>query len=264
MLNILKKEIPILMYHRVIDDKKLTGKFGTYVLKEELEKQFELLKSKGYKTLFFSDLNQEILKNEKKERYVILTFDDGYMDNYTILLPLLKKYEFKATIYPVVNLKRNVWDIEKGEVSLELMGKEEFKELDRSGLVEFGGHTLTHCNLLEVDEETVIREINESKKILEEILEKEIISFAYPYGFFNEEIEKVVKNAGYIYGIATATGPDIIEENLYHIRRIGIFPKDDIQRYAKKITGKYNFEKRRKENLKKLRRKFSGFFKGEK
>lgn len=83
-----KLEIPVLMYHRIIADKKEEGIYQTYIYKKELIKQFDLLKEKNIKLIPFTDIENGIL--EKDDKYAILTFDDGYLDNYTILFPLLK------------------------------------------------------------------------------------------------------------------------------------------------------------------------------
>ena len=104
-------EIPVLMYHRIIERKEEEGIYQTYVYKKELIKQFDLLKEKNIKLITFTDIENGIL--EKDGKYAILTFDDGYLDNYTILFPLLKKYNFKAVIYPVTDLDYNIWDSEE-------------------------------------------------------------------------------------------------------------------------------------------------------
>lgn len=256
-----KLEIPILMYHRVIREKDEEGIFGTYVYENELRKQFEYLRSENIKPITFSDIEEGIL--DKKNKVVVLTFDDGYSDNYTILYPLLKEFGFKAVIYPVTEEDYNLWDSENKsnpEKKLQLMSWEEIRELNDSGLIEFGAHTKTHCNLLETNNQLSFSEIEESKKTLEKELGIEVLSFAYPYGFFNEEHKKMLEVIGYKYGIATASGPVDFYEDLYHIRRIGIFSKDDIKRYKRKVKGNYNTKKIRDEKIKDFRRKIKGIF----
>lgn len=256
-----KIEIPILMYHRVIKEKSEEGIFGTYVYESELKKQFNFLKSKNIKPITFEDIDTGIL--DKKDKYVILTFDDGYSDNYTILYPLLKEFGFKAVIYPVTDQSYNLWDTEHPttpEKKLPLMDWKQLRELKDSGLIEFGAHTKNHCNLLEVNNQKAFLEIEDSKKALEKELGIEVLSFAYPYGFFNDEHKKMVELAGYKFGVATASGPVNFYEDFYHIRRIGIFSKDNINRYKRKVNGDYNSKKVRAENLKEFRRKIKRLF----
>lgn len=252
-----KIEIPILMYHRIIEEKIEEGIYGTYVYKNELVKQFDYLKEKKIQPITFQDIEAGVLNN-KNQKFVILSFDDGYLDNYTILFPLLKKYNYKAVIYPVTNEEYNAWDSENKiplEKKIPLMNWNQMREMKKTGLVEFGGHTKKHCDLLQIDNEKALKEIKECKEILEQELESQIISFAYPYGFFNIEHKEILKNEGYKYGVATASGPVNFFEDFYHIRRIGIFSKDDIKKYSKKVSGKYNSKKVRSEKIKKLRKK---------
>src|ERR1035437_2235914 len=104
-------QIPVVMYHRVVDTTMETGKHNIYVYRESLVKQFEYLKKNGYKTLTFKNLEESMTH----DKCVILTFDDGYEDNYNILFPLLKKYQFTAVIFLVTRQKRNEWGISEGE-----------------------------------------------------------------------------------------------------------------------------------------------------
>ncbi|MGL5356434.1 MAG: polysaccharide deacetylase family protein [Cetobacterium sp.] len=256
-----KIEIPIFMYHRIIRFKEEEGVFGTYVYEAELRKQFQYLKTKKIQPITFSDINDGIL--EKKGNYIILTFDDGYEDNYTILFPLIKEFNFKVVIYPVTHEDYNVWDSKNPttpEKELKLMSWKQMNELKESGLVEFGGHTKTHCNLLEISALDSLKEIKESKEELEKRLDIEILSFAYPYGFFTEDHKGILEKIGYKYGIATATGPTNFYEDLYHIRRIGIFSKDDLNKYKKKVKSNYNIKKVKAEKLKEIRRKIKSIF----
>lgn len=85
--------VPVLMYHAVGDD--CWGEESLFVKPEELEKQLQYLSENGYETIFFEDLSHI----EQYEKPVILTFDDGYDDNAEKLLPLLRKYDMKATIF---------------------------------------------------------------------------------------------------------------------------------------------------------------------
>ncbi|MGL4998635.1 MAG: polysaccharide deacetylase family protein, partial [Cetobacterium sp.] len=154
--------------------------------------------------------------------------------------------------------KYNRWDHERdngAEKKLQLMNWEQMREMSESGLVEFGGHTVTHCNLKEISENEAKTEMKKCKEELEEKLEKKVLSFAYPYGFFTEKHEEIAKKIGYKYALATDSGSSDFFENLFHIRRIGIFSKDCIKKYKKKIRGNYNTIKIRDERLKDFRRK---------
>lgn len=247
MLKILKylfeKEVPILMYHRLIknaDEKKI---HTIYLDINEFEKQLKYLKDNSYITITFKDLSKLSKEDRKKKKYIILTFDDGYKDNYDLLFPLLKKYNMKAVIYMVSDEKYNRWDVEaSGEKKFDLMSKDEMLEMHKSGLVEFGGHTLHHPKLDTLTEEEQKYEIEENKIYLEKTLGEKLYSFAYPYGIFNETSKKIVKELGFNYGLATDSGAFYIDDDLYQVRRIGIFSDITMSKFKRRVKGNYNLK----------------------
>ena len=179
----------------------------------------------------------------KKRKYIILTFDDGYKDNYDLLFPLLKKYNMKAVIYMVSDEKYNKWDVEtSGEKKFDLMSKDEMLEMHKSGLVEFGGHTLHHPKLNTLTEKEQKHEIEENKIYLEETLGEKLCSFAYPYGIFNATSKKIVKELGFNYGLATDSGAFYIDDDLYQVRRIGIFSDITMSKFKRRVKGNYNLK----------------------
>lgn len=248
MINIFdyffKKEIPILMYHRLIDNKENIGAHTIYYDVDKFEEQLIYLKKNGYKTITFKELKNITEEQKKKEKYIILTFDDGYKDNYELLFPLLKKYNMKAVIYMVSHLKDNCWDVEgTGEKRFELMDLNQILEMHRSGLIEFGGHTMHHVKLNNFSPEKQKEEIEGNKIYLEKILNEKLVSFAYPFGIFNDESKKIVKELGYNFGIATDSGPFYIKDDLYEVRRIGIFSDVTMNKFKRRIRGNYNLKK---------------------
>ncbi|MDP4197507.1 MAG: polysaccharide deacetylase family protein, partial [Bacteroidota bacterium] len=87
------------------------------------------------------------------------------------------------------------------------------------------------------------REISQSKKILEEKLSTKVNYFAYPYGALNDKIKEIAASSGFTHAIATDSGPIGIHEDLYHIRRIGIFPNTNLSGFKRKVKGNYTFRK---------------------
>lgn len=132
--------VPILMYHAVGDE--TWGYSDLFVRPSELENHLQYLADNGYETIFFDDLSHL----EDYEKPVILTFDDGYDDNYTELYPLLQKYQAKATIFVIPR------DLGKAHK----MTAEQIQELAQSGLVSIQSHTWSHGNLSCMDEATLI------------------------------------------------------------------------------------------------------------
>ncbi|MGL6115432.1 MAG: polysaccharide deacetylase family protein [Cetobacterium sp.] len=246
MFKVRKKgDIPILMYHQFVNSKKDGGKIKLFVEKSTLKLHFYILKFFGYKSITFKDLDKIDSENRNKEKYIIITVDDGYRDNYEILYPLLKKFNMKAVIFIVTGVNYNKWTVEMGEKKFDLMTKEMLKEMHKSGHVEFGGHTLTHPSMTSLDDERLYIEISENKRDLEEILEEEVITFAYPYGHNSLRVQKMVEKCGYKYSVSTDTGTGIIDDNKYDIRRTAI-DKTSLIDFLRKISPKYLQYKYRK------------------
>ena len=133
--------LPILMYHKVSEDRadSLTVKGAM------LERQFGYLVKKHYTTVSFATvLDSMRTVPALPPRPVIITFDDGYRDAYTIVFPLLKQYGLKATAFPVAGriAQTNTWDA----THEPLMDAREIREMADSGLVEFGLHSFDHAD----------------------------------------------------------------------------------------------------------------------
>lgn len=251
-----KGDIQILMYHQFVEKKSDGGKIELFITRKALEIQFILLKILGYKTITFKELLNIGLENRRKKKYIILTVDDGYKDNYDILYPILKKFNMKAVIYLTTGVSYNKWTVDSvGEKKFYLLNKEEIKELHKSNLIEFGGHTLTHPSMLELSDENLKKEVEENKKFIEEIIGDKLVSFAYPYGHNSKRIQNIVKKAGYIFAVSTDTGTGYIDENLFDIRRTAI-DKTSIFDFLRKISCKYLAYKYRKRGNKSFKDKF--------
>ena len=240
------REIPILMYHQFLENKNLNTKIKTFVTAKQFELQLKILKILGYQTITFKDLKKIGLKNRFNKKYIILTIDDGYKNNYDIMLPILKKYRMKAVIFLVSDVEYNKWDVEKyKEEKLFMMNKKEIKEMIESNLIEFGGHTLNHCDFAKVSLKEARREIFYNKEKLEKEYNINLISFAYPYGHLTPEVKRLVKEAGYEYAVSTDTGTGYIEDDLFEIRRTGIDRTSFID-FLRKISSKYSIYKGKK------------------
>ncbi|EGU56750.1 hypothetical protein VINI7043_10381 [Vibrio nigripulchritudo ATCC 27043] len=244
----LQKEMPIIMYHRFIRDDSEKGIHGTFMHIDMLEKHFQLIKKMGFETVTFEDLKDKgfIHRLSPGKRFIMITVDDGFKDNHELLLPLLKKYNFKAVLYAVTGETYNRWDVEGVETpdrKVELMSREQLKEMSDSGLVEVGGHTLTHPKLSQLDEAQQRHEIKANKEELETLLGKSLTSFAYPYGDHNEDTKRISKELGYDFSVATNSGPHVLHQDPYQIRRIAIFPRTDVLGLWRKIKGNYTFRK---------------------
>lgn len=227
-------QIPVLMYHRVVEHRDDAGEHNIFVYHKQLIKQFEYLKNHEYQTITFEDL-QKIGNPSKK---VILTFDDGYVDNYNLLFPLLKAYQFTAVIFLVTGQTRNEWGIKEGEPAVNLLSEAQIKEMHAYG-VEFGGHSRTHVDLTQLTDGEMKTEIVGCRRDIENTLQTKAISFCYPFGGLNDSVKHVVNEAGYTYGIGTKIGPDRVFDDPYQIKRIEVSYRTSLLRFKTKVSGYY-------------------------
>lgn len=244
-----QSEMPILMYHRFIQNEEEKGTRGPYLDIQMFEKHLKLLKRKGFESFTFEELSKgrTIDRLASGKRYVMITVDDGFSDNYHLMLPLLKKYGFKAVVYVVTGESFNRWDVEADESPdkpFKLMTKDEIKAMADSGFIEIGGHTLTHPKLSQLSVEEQRHEILENKIQLESIIGKPLTSFAYPYGDHNQKTKDIALEVGYQYAVATNSGPVEFHKDLTQIRRIAIFPRTDVLGLWRKVSGRYTFRKK--------------------
>ena len=231
------KEVPVIMYHRVVDDPLTDSKFNVYIAKDKLDWQLGSLKKRGFNFITFKDLANGV----KVKKPIILTFDDGYEDNYLNLLPLLKKHQVKAVIYCLGDrtVQSNTWDEKLGEPRANLMSDSQIKECHDSGLVEIASHGLKHQHLPDLDDKEACEEFELSKSNLESLINDKVVSFAYPYGDYGDREEALAYEAGYDFAIGTVNGPLKLTDNYYAIRRIQIFPNEDKLGFWKKTSGFY-------------------------
>ena len=226
--------IPVLMYHRVVPEAPAQSQHGIWVTAPSFEQHLISLHRRGFSSITFEQyhffLSGEFTLPPKP---IILSFDDGYEDNYTSAFPLLKKHGFSAVIFLVTNATRrtNFWD--RDEPQVPLMNNKQIEEMSRAG-IEFGSHTVTHPDLAHCSPEQIRNELIESKQMIEQVIGKEIVSVAYPFGSVNDTIKAAAAEVGYLFGIATNSGPVKFSKDFFEIRRTQIFP----------WTGSYGFWKK--------------------
>jgi peptidoglycan/xylan/chitin deacetylase (PgdA/CDA1 family)/glycosyltransferase involved in cell wall biosynthesis len=244
VVETLKREMPVLMYHRFIEHESEKGIHGTWMRLDMFEKHLQLIKRLGFETLTPRDLLEKgfMHRFQPGKKFLMLTADDGYRDNLTRMLPLLEKYDMKATVFIVSDETHNRWDTDhptKPDTKVDLLTPDEIRALDHSGRVEIGGHTLSHAKLDELGPEAQRHEIVENKKQLEDILGHPMVSFAYPFGNLNESAKREAQAAGYAMAFATDSGPRALHQDRFQIRRINVFPRTDVFGLWRKIRGNY-------------------------
>lgn len=218
--------VPILMYHHIrINPRPRDPVWAALnVSPQQLEEQFNYLVSSNFHAVSLDDLYSNLQGGKAlPSNPIVLTFDDGYSSFYEAAFPLLQKYHLKATEFVITGVV---------DASPYLTWNQ-IAEMDKSGLVEFGAHTLHHSNLPSLSAKSINYEITGSKKDLEAHLKKPIHWFAYPYGSYNNFIIQAVQDAGFLGAASTIYGVVQSKNKLYLLPRImvdGRFSLDNIAR----------------------------------
>ena len=202
---------PILEYHMVKDDAK-PDEVRYAVPPEEFAAQLDYLTQEGYTTITPQDYARARKgKQELPEKPVILSFDDGYEDNWRVVLPMLEERGMKAVFYVVTN------DI--GQPGY--MTWDNLFDLERSGM-EIGSHTANHIPLTKLSPEERYDELHLSKLLLEWRGLKTIYSFSYPNGAYDEAIVAMLPEEEYLTAVTGEAGLNTFETNPYRLHRVNI------------------------------------------
>lgn len=247
----------VLMYHGTPSVKSTDTSIYSVTVDNFL-RQLDLLNDYGWTTKCIADLPNI---DSFPDKTVILTFDDGYLDNYTgAYLPLLER-NMTATWYIVSQLIGSQADWLKN-VSAEaaMLDTKQLIEMAQSGM-EIGSHTLNHADLSKVSAASKKNEIVDSKKQLEDLLSLSVKSFAYPYGQYDNSSLEYVQQAGYQFACTVRPGWFNNEKNPLLLRRICINLDDSLSTFARKLAFAdcdVSWNKMANYSLNRIRSKFSG------
>jgi peptidoglycan/xylan/chitin deacetylase (PgdA/CDA1 family) len=229
--------IRILMYHRIGNYN--SKKIHSFVPPELFKEQMNFLNIEGYnviplKTAYFYFKNKIYLPKNS----LVLTFDDGYEDNFRFAYPILKRFRFPATIFLITKYIKKKKNLIIGED--EYLNLAQVKEMKKE-IFDFGSHTMSHLRLSKLNETQLWKEVCFSKKFLEKITDAEINFICYPYGDYNSKVLKSVKSAKYLAGCSVRPGWNLPDTDFFRLRRTEITYKDDIKIFKLKLYGQYDF-----------------------
>jgi len=180
-----KPGLCVLCYHKIGVPPAGSKLKDLWVSPERFRAHVKYLLDHGYTTLFFSDLKKAFDSGaELPAKSVLITFDDGYENNYTLAWPILKELGAKGNIFVVYNTiaKANLWHNPASEPWVNMATLAQLKEMQESGVMEYGSHTMNHPHLSALKLEDAAWEMEESKRQLEAAFGSEMCAFAYPYG----------------------------------------------------------------------------------
>lgn len=237
-----KNKLRILEYHSI----SVNGfEDQITISKEKIIEQFDYLKNNNYNTLWLSEVDE--LKNNKQKllsKSVVLTFDDGFLDNYTELYPLLQEYNFKAVCFVVLGKigQKADWNGEFVSDNMMMMNRNQLLEI--SSHIELGYHTFKHDNYAGLS----LDEIEKDLQFCQEVIHNQGLNvfpaLAYTYGgYYRKKGEKqkqffeLLKKYGIKYGLRIGNRINIFPvKHNYLIQRIDIRGRDTMEDFKKKVV----------------------------
>jgi peptidoglycan/xylan/chitin deacetylase (PgdA/CDA1 family) len=199
---------------------------------ESFERQMQYLARGRYQVLSLQQMVEAVDGRVRRPgRGVVITFDDGYADNYTLAWPVLKRYGFPATIFvTVADLGRPGF-----------LTWEQVQEMAASGRIEIGSHTMHHSYLPLVKPERLAEELIEPKRLLEARLGRPAQFISYPVGGFTRETLRIVSQAGYAAGCTTNRAFARNGVDRFALRRVKMTERDaHLVSFFCKVSGYYD------------------------
>ncbi|MDA3791221.1 MAG: polysaccharide deacetylase family protein [Desulfobacula sp.] len=221
----------ILMYHSTVLG-NVKQDFIYSIDSNRLCRQLDLLKKMGWYTACIKDLK---MVEQLPKKTVIITFDDGFANNYEgAYLPLVKR-GMCATWFITSGCigSYSTWlDDQNNE---KMLTAEQLREMSSEGM-EIGSHTITHLDLTTLPIVEIEKEIMQSKIKIENIIDDHVRSFASPYGRYNHSIIECIKKSGYSFACSVRPGWYSSMVSQYELPRITIFAGDSLGTFARKLA----------------------------
>ena len=222
-----RNQIPVIYYHSVV---KGAGSTYMYVNYDNFCRHMEWIMANGYKTVLFDKLNDNMQKT-KNEKLIVIAFDDGWRDNFSLIFPFMKSHGLKYNIFLQVGSidtdKYLTWDM--------------VKKMHKSKLVSFGAHTWSHIDARKIDDSNYEKEILMANSKLESELGYKINDFCFPFGFYDKRIISFLDKKKTYKRLYTSDWRKHKKmDNSIIVGRCGIRNEDNLSMLSNKISGKYS------------------------
>lgn len=239
-----KRRIPILMYHGISRD-VAGGEPGAkvHVTPRLFAEQMRYLHQAGYRTIDIAGALGELKTGPIPSRTVVITFDDGYRDFYTLAFPILNSCGFSASVFLISSL---VADTAKAHGSERYMSWSEVREIHSHG-IRIGSHSATHPILNHLSAKQIDAELEISKRYIEQRLGCSVRSFSYPYSFpehdhsFVRYVCAQLEGVGYENAVTTIIGSTGPGSDRFLLPRLPINALDDLELFKAKLDGAYDW-----------------------
>jgi peptidoglycan/xylan/chitin deacetylase (PgdA/CDA1 family) len=220
-------QIPILMYHSIVSDYSKARRDGIIypysLLKDDFVRHLEFLKENKFQTIGLNEILNKKAKDTNKN--VIITFDDGYVDNYNYALPCLKKFGFKATFFVAT-----AWIGKPGCLSWDNL-----EEMASAGM-EIGSHTANHLPLAELAPQEIKFELESSKETINQQLGINIYSLSFPHGSYNKQTVEIAASLDFKICCTSNWGYFSEKSSLMECERFSIKKNISLTQFARLIN----------------------------
>ena len=230
--------VPILMYHSVSEEPTAATR-RLSVRPAEFERQLGLLNELGYRTVSFGALVRSwraagrdgASQPALPERPVVLTFDDGYADFHSEVLPRLERYQATATLFATTG-----WLESEGPLA-PMLTWSQLREVASAG-VEVGAHSHSHPEMDGISERELRRQVRLCKELLDNNLDQDTDVFCYPYGYSNARVRESVRAAGYIGACVVGNAMAHYGQGPYALTRMTIDRQTSLRRVGEIVQGR--------------------------
>jgi len=209
-----KERAAILLYHDVGgSDLYLT------VPSKKFEAQMKYLKEGGYSIMSLSTLVALLREGQSPQpKTVVLTFDDAYTSHLSVVLPILEKYGFQGTFFVATGSMGSTLNNSENKPQT-ILNADALQKLEASPCADIQPHSLSHREFTTLGREEVRKEIEESRALLEVLLNKKCTFFAYPRGAQDAVSRNVVREAGFVAAVSVMEGMAGLSSDLYVLPR---------------------------------------------
>lgn len=219
--------VPILMYHHFQDlaDNATELDLTWTVSPRNFDAQMNLVAQRGFHTITMGQLVAHLKEGKPlPAKPIVVSFDDGWEQQYVTAFPILRKYGLVGTFFvytrPINHEPYMTW--------------EQLQEMTTAGM-DFEAHTLTHPHLRTLPPDEALKEISDSKTILETRLGKPIVAFAYPFGEYDAAVIQMVKQAGFLSAVTLASGYHQKADELFTLHRIRVSYQDTLDEFSSRL-----------------------------
>ncbi|MBP2625859.1 MAG: polysaccharide deacetylase [Firmicutes bacterium] len=202
--------IPVLNYHQINNK----AHNALTLSSQEFDAQMAYLHESGYNSISPDQLVDYLQYGKTlPPNPILITFDDGYEDNYRVAYPILQKYNFTATIFLITDFISN---------SNRYLTWSQVKEMQENGF-SFGSHTLSHLFLTNASDNDILFQLTKSREAMEWRLNQKIEYLAYPGGAYDQQVIKLARQVGYRAAFTIDLGRNTAKCGLFTLNRIPIF-----------------------------------------